>query len=103
MLQIFAVVVIGLLGISYLIFVVLNSAQRYKAAYKQIQIGDSKEKAIKLFGKPDEIKECLFFHPPDCADIYQYSGLFEGWYLQINTNDTVIDKRHTALGKIPKD
>ena len=105
LLKIFTVViVIGLLSIGYLTFDRFISGQHHKSAYKQIQIGDSKERVIELFGKPDEIVECRQYRdPPDCANIYDYSGLFEGWYLLINTNDTVIGKEHSALGKIPKD
>lgn len=105
MLKIFAVVlIIAILGIGYLVLERFIPSQYYKAAYKQIQIGDSKEKVIELFGKPDKIRESRPYRDPlDCANIYDYPGLLEGWYILINTNNRVIGKEHSALGKIPKD
>lgn len=91
-------VVIFFLGIGSLFYWISSSYKRYESGFREIQTGDSKEKVIRLFGKPDEIESCqVNTNLGACDEIYKYSVPFESWRILI-LDDKVVDKRHSASG-----
>jgi hypothetical protein len=97
------VIVVFLIGaISYGIYVIFPNG-RYENAYLKIEVGDSKEKVISLYGKSKKISNCssksyLLTQEEEfrCAEVYEYYGFFRAWGFVIDKDGIVLHKFRLA-------
>ncbi len=68
--------------------------------YSRIQIGDSKQELVRLYGEPDEITDCSNYKKPsyieavrrDCVEVYWYRAFLEQWIFFFDKDGKVVHK-----------
>ena len=68
--------------------------------YSRIQVGDSKQELVKLYGEPDEITDCSDFKKPsyievvrrECVEVYWYRAFLEQWVFFLDKDGKVVHK-----------
>lgn len=68
--------------------------------YSHIQIGDSKQKIVELYGQPAEITDCSNYKKPsyldvvrrDCVEVYWYRAFLEQWIFFLDKDGKVVHK-----------
>jgi hypothetical protein len=80
--------------------------KKYERAFKQIQIGDSKQRVVSLMGEPDERRWCYplpasddtperkRFHD-ECVDQYWYITFLKPYYVSFDRNNQVSGTGYT--------
>jgi len=76
-------------------------ANRFKAGYEAVQVGDSKDEVITQLGQPAEIAPC--FHPSSeselqrkCADEFWYYSFLQRWGISFDKDERVIHKTYNV-------
>lgn len=105
--QAFIVVILALVlaTIAYLVFITRSRNQRierFRRAYEEIKVGDSRDAVVVAMGDPDEITGCPDTPFADrkrqaefrskCFQQYQYGVLMREYTISFDRNGTVINK-----------
>ena len=76
-------------------------ANRFKAGYEAVQVGDSKDEVIKQLGQPAEIAPC--YHPSSeselqrkCFDEFWYYSFLQRWGISFDKDERVIHKTYSV-------
>ena len=72
----------------------------FESNYSQIQIGDSQQKIIQLYGQPEETSDCSEARQPGslgvvrkhCVEVYWYRSFMEQWIFYFDNQGKVIHK-----------
>jgi|SRR5215208_1878812 len=101
------VVVLILGGILSSIFTVSWFVRRkaFESNYSQIQIGDSKQKVVQLYGQPEETSDCSKDKRPGdleviqtrCVDVYWYRSFLKQWIFFFDKDGKVIHKAYNVM------
>ena len=96
-----------LIGVScYGIYKILPQNKKYKEAFSQMNIGDSKEKVISTFEKSTKIENCHYINyspvrqeiKDKCAEIHWYIGFLEEWGFVFDNEGKVVSKLYLISG-----
>ena|SRR5829696_9603178 len=96
------VVVLILGGILSSIFTLSWFVRRksFESNYSQIQIGDSEQKVVELYGQPEETSDCSEYKRPSylevvqkyCVKVYWYRSFLKQWVFFFDKDGKVIHK-----------
>ena len=99
------ILVLAVAAIVYLVFVMRGrdrGIERYRRAYAEIKIGDSRGAVVAAMGKPSEVTNCPYtpFNDPKqeaefrakCFQRYRYIYFLEEYTVSFDQNGAVIGK-----------
>jgi hypothetical protein len=77
----------------------------FESNYSQIQIGDSKQKVVQLYGQPEETSDCSKYKRPGdleviqtrCVEVYWYRSFLKQWVFFFDKDGKVIHKVYNVL------
>jgi hypothetical protein len=77
----------------------------FERNYSQIQIGDSEQKVIELYGQPVETSDCSEYKRPSylevvqkyCVKVYWYRSFLKQWVFFFDKDGKVIHKAYNVL------
>ena len=105
-LRILGLVAIIILGVatSALAFSWYVQRRAYENSYSQINVGDSKQKLISIYGQPSETTDCSNYKRPsyidalrkDCVEVYWYRSLLEQWIFFLDKDGKIVHKAFNA-------
>lgn len=72
--------------------------------YSQIQIGDSEQKVVQLYGQPAEASDCSEYKRPSylevvqkyCVKVYWYRSFLKQWVFFLDKDGKVIHKAYNV-------
>lgn len=73
--------------------------------YAEIAIGDSEERVVALYGRPDETSDCSEYKRPsyldevqrNCVKVYWYRSFLQQWVFFFDRDDRVIHKAYNVM------
>lgn len=101
-----ALVVLILAGILAGLFAFSWIARRraFESNYAEIQIGDSENTVVDLYGQPGETSDCSEYRHSGsleviekrCARVYRYTSFMQEWTFYFDQDGLVIHKSHNV-------
>jgi len=76
----------------------------FESNYSQIRIGDSEQKVVELYGKPEETGDCAEYKRPSalevvqkhCVKVFWYGSFLKQWGFFFNDDGKVIHKAYNV-------
>lgn len=98
----FSLIILLLVILSIVAWPHLFKKESYQRGYAKIQIGDSKQSVVGIFGPPTKITDCYDFTfstdnenlKKACVEEYWYKASIEQWVFVFDKNHNVISKSH---------
>lgn len=77
----------------------------YESSYSKVQVGDSEQAVVRLYGEPSEITDCSDYKRPgvkdelrnNCTKIYWYRSLVKQWIFFFDKDGKVLHKAYNVM------
>ena len=95
-------ILVGIAGIFAVSRIVRRSS--FESNYAQIEIGDTENRVVDLYGRPDETNDCSRYRNSGslavieqrCALVYRYTSFMQEWIFYFDKDGLVIHKAHNV-------